>query len=58
VFEEREDVVEGAALSRDQMRAAEHGADVRTLEAISRKPVKAVLGGVLPAVRVRQATRG
>jgi MFS transporter, MHS family, metabolite:H+ symporter len=44
VFEEREDVVDGRALSRDQIvEQAEHGADVRTLEAIQRKPVKAVL---------------
>ena len=44
VFEEREDVVDGRALSRDQIvEQAEHGVDVRTLEAIQRKPVKAVL---------------
>ena len=45
VFEEREDVVDGRALSRDQIveQAEHHGADVRTLEAIQRKPVKAVL---------------
>jgi MHS family metabolite:H+ symporter-like MFS transporter len=36
--------VDGRALSRDQIvEQAEHGADVRTLEAIQRKPVKAVL---------------
>ena len=44
VFEEREDVVDGRALSREQVvEQAEHGVDVRTLEAIQRKPVKAVL---------------
>ena len=44
VFEEREDVVDRRALSRDQVvEQAEHGVDVRTLEAIQRKPVKAVL---------------
>ena len=44
VFEEREDVVDGRALSREQIvEQAEHGVDVRTLEAIQRKPVKAVL---------------
>jgi MFS transporter, MHS family, metabolite:H+ symporter len=36
--------VDGRALSRDQIvEQAEHGADVRTLEAIQRKPVKAVV---------------
>ena len=44
VFEEREDVVDGQALSREQIiEQAADGADTRTLEAIQRKPVKAVL---------------
>ena len=44
VFEEREDVVDGRVLSRDEIiEQAEHGDEVRTLEAIQRKPVKAVL---------------
>ncbi len=44
VFEEREDIVDGHVLSRHEIiEAAEHGAEVRTLEAIQRKPVKAVL---------------
>ncbi|MCV7228091.1 MFS transporter [Mycolicibacterium komossense] len=44
VFEEREDVVDGRALSREQiLEQATNRADTRTLEAMQRKPVKAVV---------------
>ncbi|GAS98954.1 permease of the major facilitator superfamily [Mycolicibacterium canariasense] len=44
VFEEREDVIDGRALSRAEIvDRATRGADTRTLEAIERKPVKALL---------------
>ncbi|MEW5809144.1 MAG: MFS transporter [Actinomycetota bacterium] len=44
VFEEREDVVDGRALTRAEIvDRATRGADTRTLEALQRKPVKAVL---------------
>ena len=44
VFEEREDVVDGRALSREEMiEQAEEHSDTRTLEAVERKPIKAVL---------------
>jgi len=44
VFEERDDVVDGRALSREQMiEQAEVHSDTRTLEAVERKPIKAVL---------------
>lgn len=44
VFEEREDVVDGRALSREQiLERATDRADTRTLEAMQRKPVKALV---------------
>lgn len=44
VFEEREDVVDGRALSRAEIvELATRGSDTRTLEALERKPVKALL---------------
>ncbi|WOF23357.1 MFS transporter [Microbacterium betulae] len=44
VFEERSDVVDGRALSRDEMIAlATKTGDIRTLEAAERKPFKAVV---------------
>jgi len=48
VFEERDDVVDGAAMSREQLK--EHATatgDVRTLEALDRKPIKAFLVALL-----------
>ena len=43
VFEEREDVVDGRALSREEILAqAGHQAETRTVEALQRKPIKAV----------------
>lgn len=44
VFEEREDVVDGRALTREQiLERATDRADTRTLEAMQRKPVKALV---------------
>ncbi|MHA3024233.1 MFS transporter [Mycobacterium sp. BMJ-28] len=44
VFEEREDVVDGRALSREELLAqATQHADTRTLAAMQRKPIKALL---------------
>ncbi|CDO10138.1 MFS transporter [Mycolicibacterium cosmeticum] len=44
VFEEREDVVDGRALSRAEIvELATRGSDTRTLEALERKPMKALL---------------
>jgi MHS family metabolite:H+ symporter-like MFS transporter len=43
VFEEREDVVDGRALSREEILAqAGHRAETRTVEALQRKPIKAI----------------
>jgi MFS transporter, MHS family, metabolite:H+ symporter len=43
VFEEREDVVDGRALSREEILAqAGHQAETRTVEALQRKPIKAI----------------
>jgi MHS family metabolite:H+ symporter-like MFS transporter len=43
VFEEREDVVDGRALSRDQiLEQAGHQAETRTVEALQHKPIKAI----------------
>lgn len=48
VFEERDDVVDGKALSReDTIRLATETGDVRTLEAMNRKPIKAFLIALL-----------
>ncbi len=48
VFEERDDVVDGAALTKEQIviRATEQG-DQRTLDALNRKPVKAFVVALL-----------
>ena len=44
VFEEREDVVDGRALSREEiLEKAGSGADTRTVEAMQHKPIKAIL---------------
>lgn len=44
VFEERTDVVDGRALSRDEMvELATETNDIRTLESLERKPIKAVI---------------
>jgi MHS family metabolite:H+ symporter-like MFS transporter len=43
VFEEREDVVDGRALSREEILAqVGHRAETRTVEALQRKPIKAI----------------
>jgi MHS family metabolite:H+ symporter-like MFS transporter len=43
VFEEREDVVDGRALSREEiLEQAGHEAETRTVEALQRKPIKAI----------------
>jgi MHS family metabolite:H+ symporter-like MFS transporter len=43
VFEEREDVVDGRALSREEIvEQAERRAETRTLEALQHKPIKAI----------------
>ncbi|OYC96070.1 MFS transporter [Microbacterium sp. Yaish 1] len=44
VFEERADVVDGKALSRDEMvKLATATNDIRTLESLERKPIKAII---------------
>ncbi|MDR2322001.1 MAG: MFS transporter, partial [Microbacterium sp.] len=44
VFEERADVVDGKALSRDEMvKLATETNDIRTLESLGRKPIKATI---------------
>lgn len=44
VFEERADVVDGRALSRDEMiELATETNDIRTLESVQRKPIKAII---------------
>ncbi|GAA3654365.1 MFS transporter [Microbacterium marinilacus] len=48
VFEERDDVVDGQALSRDEtIKLATETGDIRTLEAMNRKPVKAFVIALL-----------
>lgn len=42
VFEEREDVVDGRAMSREEILAQAGQAETRTVEALQRKPIKAI----------------
>ncbi len=41
VFEEREDVVDGRAMSREEILAQAGQVETRTVEALQRKPIKA-----------------